>query len=256
MKKAHFIALQTIVIKETQRFMRIWVQTIVPPAVTTALYFIIFGQLIGSRIGSIDGVTYIQFIVPGLIMMTVIMNSYSNVSGSFFITKLQHSVEELLVSSAPNYVILLGYLIGGIMRGLVVSFVVALVALCFTHLHIQHFWVVLLIVMLVSAIFSLAGLINAIYAKTFDHISFIPTFVLTPLTYLAGIFYSISMLPAFWQKASLFNPIFYMVNTMRYGILGISDVSVWVGFLLVLSFCVALFIYAWMLLDKGVGLKT
>jgi ABC-2 type transport system permease protein len=255
-KQAHIIALQTIIIKETQRFLRIWVQTIVPPAVTTALYFIIFGQLIGSRIGNIGGVSYIQFIVPGLIMMTVIMNSYSNVSGSFFITKLQHSVEELLVSSAPNYIILLGYLIGGVMRGLAVSFVVALVALCFTHLYVQHLWVVLVTVVLVSSIFSLAGLINAIYAKTFDHISFVPTFILTPLTYLAGIFYSISMLPVFWQKVSLFNPIFYMVNTMRYGILGVSDVSVSAGLVFMVLFNAVLFAYAWRLLSKGVGLKT
>ncbi|HED33470.1 MAG TPA: ABC transporter permease, partial [Gammaproteobacteria bacterium] len=210
-------ALKTIIIKEYLRFIRIWIQTVLPPAITTALYFIIFGNLIGSQIGDIDGHKYMDYIVPGLILMAVITNSYGNVVSSFYSAKFQKSIEELLVSPTPNYLILLGYVAGGVTRGIIVGIIVTLVAMFFSDINIHSYSLTLLIFILTSALFSIAGLINAIYANSFDDISIIPTFVLTPLTYLGGIFYSIEMLPEFWQTVSLANPILYMVDSFRYG---------------------------------------
>ncbi|MGD8498460.1 MAG: ABC transporter permease, partial [Chromatiales bacterium] len=212
------IALQTIVIKEVLRFSRIWVQTIVPPMVTTALYFVIFGNLIGSRIGEMDGLAYMDFIVPGLIMMAIITNSYANVVSSFYGAKFQRHIEEMLVSPIPNYLILIGFVSGGVARGLIVGVAVTGVSLFFSDLAVQNLAITLSVVVLTAILFSLAGFINGVYAKSFDDISLIPTFVLTPLTYLGGIFYSIALLPEFWQKASLLNPILYMINAFRYGI--------------------------------------
>ena len=251
-----WLAFRTIVEKEVRRFMRIWQQTLLPPAITIALYFVIFGRLIGPRIGEMSGFSYIEFVVPGLIMMSVITNSYSNVVSSFFGTKFQRSIEELLVSPVPNYVILLGYVIGGVARGLAVGAIVTLLSLFFTKLQVSHVGITIAIVFLTAVLFALAGFINAVYANTFDDISIIPTFVLTPLTYLGGVFYSISMLPAFWQGVSQANPVLYMVNAFRYGLLGVSDINVVWAFVMVVVFCVALFGYSLYLLERGKKLRS
>ena len=250
------IALQTILTKEILRFLRIWIQTILPPAITTALYFIIFGKLIGARLGAVDGLTYSQYIAPGLIMMAVITNAYSNVVSSFFSAKFQRHIEEMLVSPLPNAIIVLGFVGGGAARGLAVGLVVTAVSLFFADLHWQHPLLTLVVIVLTSVLFSLGGLINGIFAKSFDDISLIPTFVLTPLTYFGGIFYSVKMLPPFWQDASLFNPILYMVNAFRFGILGVSDINIVLAVALILLLIVSLFSYSLWLLHRGTGIRN
>ena len=250
------LALRTIVVKEVRRFARIWIQTILPSAITVALYFIIMGKFIGSQIGDVDGYTYIEFIAPGLIMMGIITNSYANSVSSFYSSKFQRHIEEMLVYPMPNYIIILGFMLGGIARGLAVGIAVTLVALFFTQLHIHSVSIVFITSILTAALFSVAGLINGIFAKSFDDISIIPTFVLTPLTYLGGIFFSIEMLPSFWQKVSLSNPILYMVNSFRMGILGTSDVSLTTAICVTVGFLVALFLICLYLLNKGVGIRT
>ena len=250
------IAFETLVIKEVRRFTRIWVQTLVPPAITIALYFVVFGNLVGRRIGDMGGFNYMEFIVPGLIMMAVIQNSYSNVVSSFFSHKFQRSVEELLVSPVPNSVILAGFVVGGMVRGLLVGGVVSLMALAFVDLKVEHPLIIISVILLTSLVFSLAGFINALFANSFDDISIIPTFVLTPLIYLGGVFYSSALLPGFWQGVSAMNPIFYMVNTFRYGFLGVSDVPVTVAFLILISFAVVLSSACLWLLNRGTGLRT
>lgn len=254
--KLMLVAFQTIVVREIRRFLRIWVQTLIPPAVTMALYFVIFGSLIGSRIGDMGGFSYMQFVVPGLIMMSVITNSYSNVVSSFFSAKFQRNVEEMLVSPVSNFVILSGFVIGGVARGLAVGVIVTFLSLFFTHLHITHWLIMCSIVFLTAVLFSLAGFINAVYARNFDDIAIIPTFVLTPLTYLGGVFYSISLLPGFWQGVSKLNPILYMVNAFRYGVLGVTDINITYAFVMILVFIAAAFAYAMYLLNSGRGLRT
>ncbi|MBK7301234.1 MAG: ABC transporter permease [Moraxellaceae bacterium] len=250
-----YIALQTIVTKEVRRFTRIWVQTLLPPAITMSLYFVIFGNIVGSRVGQMGGFDYMQYIVPGLIMMSVITNSYSNVVSSFYSAKFQRSIEELMVSPVPPYIVLSGYLIGGMVRGLLVGLIVTLLSLFFTQLHISHLGVIIYSVLLTSILFSLGGFINAVFAKSFDDISIVPTFVLTPLTYLGGVFYSIDNLSPFFQTASLFNPIVYMVNTFRYGILGVSDINVTLSLSLITVGTIGLYFYALRLLTSGRGMK-
>ncbi len=250
------IALKSILTKEIQRFMRIWVQTLVPPAITISLYFVIFGSLIGPRIGEMGGFDYMSFIVPGLIMMSVITNSYSNVASSFFSAKWQRNVEEMLVAPVPNWVIVAGYVGGGMCRGILVGLIVTLVSLLFVDIQLHNVWVVIATVMLTSATFALGGLINAIFAGSFDDISIIPTFILTPLTYLGGVFYSISLLPDFWQGVSQANPIVYMVNAFRYGFLGFTDVSLVTAFAVIGVFIVTLFTIAMVLISKGIGLRS
>ena len=250
-----FIAFKSIVIKECLRFLRIWIQTILPPVMTVALYFVIFGNLIGSQIGDIGDYSYMQYIVPGLVLMSVISNSYANVVSSFYSSKFQRNIEELLISPTPNYLILLGYISGGMARGILVGISVMLVSLIFSDLHIHSYMVTIAVFVLTSMLFSIAGLINAVYANSFDDISIIPTFVLTPLTYLGGIFYSINMLPEFWQSVSLINPILYMINAFRFGLLGVSDIPLWQAFSLILAFISVLFIFALQLLNRGKGLK-
>ena len=250
-----FTAYKTISIKEILRFSRIWVQTILPPAITMSLYFVIFGNLIGKAIGEMDGFQYIDYIVPGLIMMSVITNAYSNVVSSFFSSKMHGSVQELLISPTPNIVILLGFITGGVARGLGVGIMVTIVASFFTDLTIQHPFITLGIVFLTAFLFSIAGFINAVFAKTFDAINIIPVFILTPLTYLGGVFYSVNMLSDFWRDVSMFNPVLYMVNGFRYGILGISDISPLSSFALLLVFIVLLFSFAMYLLNRGIGLR-
>ncbi len=251
-----YVAFSTIVIKEIRRFGRIWVQTLIPPAITMALYFVIFGNLIGSRIGDMGGYDYMAYIVPGLIMMSVITNSYANVVSSFYGAKFQNQIEELLVSPTPNYVILTGFIVGGVARGLAVGFIVTLLSLFFTKLSIAHLGVTILSVVMTAILFSLGGFINAIFANSFDDISIIPTFVLTPLTYLGGVFYSIDLLPEFWRHVSLFNPIVYMVNAFRYGILGVSDISLVTAFSIVGLFVVVLFTFCLYLLKHSKGLRS
>ncbi len=251
-----YVAFKTILIKEWLRFMRIWIQTVLPPAITMVLYFVIFGNLIGSQIGSIHGFTYMEYIVPGLIMLGIIANAYANVVSSFFGAKFQRHIEEMLVSPTPNYVILLGFISGGVARGLTVGFAVFLVSLFFTHLQVHNVLVTVSVVFLTAVLFSLGGFINGVFAKSFDDISIVPTFVLTPLTYLGGIFYSIDMLSPFWERVSLVNPILYMINAFRFGILGVSDISLTASFAIIIGFIVALFIVGVRLLDRGVGIRT
>ena len=251
-----WIPYYTMMRKEFVRIMRIWSQTLLPPAVTSSLYFIIFGAFIGSQLAPIDGYSYIQFIVPGLIMMSVITSSYSNTVSTFFFAKFIHNLDEMLVSPTPNWVIVLGFVSGGVLRGLLVGALVLVVSLFFTHLVVYNALVLLSAITLTSVLFSLGGLINGVFAKGFDGMSIVPTFVLTPLTYLGGIFYSISQFPPVWQKVSLVNPILYMVNAFRYGFLGISDVPVWICFS-VLFGCIALFvgIILW-LFRQGIGMRV
>ncbi|PMH41255.1 ABC transporter permease [Vibrio sp. 10N.286.49.B3] len=256
MYQQYWTAFKSLLTKEIVRFTRIWVQTIVPPAITMSLYFIIFGNLIGSRIGEMNGFSYMEYIVPGLIMMSVITNSYSNVASSFFSAKLQKNIEELLVAPVPNYIIIAGYVMGGVTRGLAVGAIVTFVSLFFVDLQIQHWGVIIVTVFLTSVVFALGGLINAIFAKTFDDISIIPTFVLTPLTYLGGVFYSISLLPEFWQGVSKLNPIVYMVNAFRYGFLGVSDVGIVASFSVLGLFIISLYSVAYYLVTKGIGLRS
>jgi len=249
------IAFATIVRKEMRRFLRIWVQTILPPMITTALYFVIFGKMIGSQLAPIEGFSYMDYIVPGLIMMTVISNSYANVVSSFYGSKFQRYVEELLIAPIPLSLILIGFVSGGVARGLIVGAMVTVVAGFFVDLQLHSLWISLSVLLLTSILFSLGGFINAVYAKSFDDISIIPTFVLTPLTYLGGIFYSVHMLPGIWQDISLANPILYMINTFRYGMIGVSDISLTTAYAVIIGFIVLLYSYSLWLLRRGVGLR-
>lgn len=251
-----WVAFYTIIVREIRRFTRIWPQTLLPPAITMSLYFAIFGNLIGGRIGEMGGFSYMQYIVPGLIMMSVITNSYSNVSSSFFSAKFQHSVQELLVSPTPNWVILLGYTLGGVARGLCVGLIVTLLSLFFTHLALENLFLTIVVVCLTAVMFSLGGFVNAIYARSFDDVSIVPTFILTPLTYLGGVFYSIDLLPDFWQSVSMLNPVLYMVNAFRYGILGVSDINVYWALVIVSVFIVVLFSFGLRLLNQGKGIRS
>ena len=250
------VAYRTILTKEVLRFTRIWIQTVLPSAVTTALYFVIFGTLIGERVGEMDGLPYVDFIVPGLILMAVITNSYSNVVSSFYSSKFQRYVDELLIAPVPNWVIVAGYVSGGMARGVVVGVVVTLVSLFFTDLQVASYGVTLVVFVLTSILFALGGFINAIFAESFDDISIVPTFVLTPLTYLGGVFYSIHMLPEPWQTLSLANPVLYMINAFRFGLFGVSDIPVALGFGIILLFILALTAFSLWLLKRGVGIKS
>lgn len=260
MSNRNMTALTTIWIKECTRFLRIWVQTLVPPAITMSLYFVIFGKLIGDRIGPIDGSSYMEFIVPGLIMMAVITNSYSNVSSSFFSAKFQRNVEEILVAPVPTWVVILGFVGGGVARACIIGVVVICVSTFFIDIQIANYAVIVITILLTSIMFSMAGLINGIYAKNFDDISIIPTFVLTPLTYLGGVFYSASMLEKvfneFWQGVIQVNPIYHMVNAFRYGFLGSADVNYIVALIILVGFNIALFAVAYRLLSKGIGIRA
>ena len=252
----NFIALGTIVRREIMRILRIWGQTLVPPAITMTLYFLIFGGLIGSRIGDMGGYTYMEFIVPGLVMMSVIQNSYGNISSSFFGAKFGRHVEELLVSPMPHWVILGGYVAGAVLRGLMVGAIVLVIAMFFTKVRIPHPFITFTTVLLGATIFSLAGFINAVYAKKFDDVAIVPTFILTPLTYLGGVFYSVKLLPPWAEAMTHANPIFYMVNAFRYGLLGTSDVPVWIAYTLMLGFAIGLGALGLWLLKRGVGLRS
>ncbi len=248
------IAFTTIVIKEVKRFTRIWIQTLLPPAITTILYFVIFGNLIGKAIGDMEGYSYSEFIAPGLIMMSIINNSYANVVSSFFGAKFHGNIQEMIISPLPSNIVLLGFLSGGLVRGLMVGVLVTLVSMFFTDLHIYNIWIVISIVILTSFLLATAGFINAFYARTFDGMNIVPIFILGPLTYLGGVFYSISMLPDFWQKISQLNPILYMVNGFRYGFLGVADTNISITFTLLIVMNIMLYSYAYLLLKKGKGI--
>ena len=252
----NLVALGTIVRREVNRILRIWGQTLMPPAITMTLYFLIFGGLIGSRVGQMDGIRYMDFIVPGLVMMSVIQNSYGNISSSFFGAKFGRHIEELLVSPMPNWVILGGYVAGAVLRGLMVGAIVLVIAMFFTHVRVPHPFVTLSTVILGATIFALAGFVNAVYAKKFDDIAIVPTFILTPLTYLGGVFYSVKLLPDWAEAATHLNPIFYMVNAFRYGLLGVSDVPLWVAYALMLGFVLALGALGLWLLKRGTGMRS
>ena len=250
-----WISYLTIVCKEVTRFTRIWQQTMLPPVITTSLYFVIFGNLIGARIGTMDGHRYMDFIVPGLILMSVITNSYANVSSSFFSGKFQRSIEEIQVSPTPNAIILLGYVTGGMVRGLLVGIIVTLVSMYFSDLSIHNIFVMISVIMLTALLFALGGFLNGLFARKFDDVSIVPTFILTPLTYLGGIFYSISLLPPFWQSISHANPILYMINAFRYGFLGTSDIPLGISYFLILVFSTILFLVNLRLLNSGYGIR-
>lgn len=254
--KENSIGLYTIVRREVTRFIRIWSQTLLPSVITMMLYFVIFGNVMGSRIGAIDGFSYIEYIVPGLIMMAIITNAYGNVVASFYTSKFQRNIEEMIVSPLPNFIIIWGYLLGGLARGVTVGILVTGVSLFFAVLPIAHIWVVFLVGVLTALLFALAGLINGIFAKSFDDINIVPTFVLTPLTYLGGVFYSLDFLPHFWQWVSYGNPVFYMVNAFRYGMLGQSDIDIHIAIWIIIGFIVVFYSWAIWLFRKGVGIKT
>jgi ABC-2 type transport system permease protein len=252
----NWVGYKTIVRKEVTRILRIWAQTVVPPAITMTLYFIIFGNLIGSRIGNMGGFDYMEFIVPGLIMMSVITSSYGNMVSSFFGAKFGRHIEELLISPLPNWVILAGYVTGALARGIMVGTVVMAISLFFVRVEVQHPFVMVSVLLLTSVVFAMAGMVNAIFANKFDDIAIVPTFILTPLTYLGGVFYSISLLPPFWQKISAFNPILYMVNGFRYGILGVSDVGIGWTYTIIAVFVVLLSSLCLWLLHRGTGMRS
>ncbi len=254
--RQQYVAFYTILTKEILRFMRIWIQTVLPAAITTGLYFIIFGNLIGSQLSDIAGFSYMDYIVPGIILMAIINNSYANVVSSFYGAKFQRHVEEMLISPMPNYLIVLGFAVGGMVRGLIVGSVVTIISLIFSEPQLHHLLVTLYVVVMTSLLFALGGFVNAVYANSFDDISIIPTFVLTPLTYLGGIFYSIEMLPEFWQSVSLVNPILYMINAMRYGMLGVSDINITTALLIITGFVVGLYLFCLYLLSRGVGIRN
>ena len=252
----NLIALFTVARREISRILRIWAQTLVPPAITMTLYFLIFGSLIGSRIGDMGGYDYMDFIVPGLVMMSIIQNSYGNISSSFFSAKFGRHIEELLVSPMPNWVILGGYVAGAVLRGVLVGIIVLGIAMLFTPVRIPHPLVTITTVLLGATIFSLAGFVNAVYAKKFDDVAIVPTFILTPLTYLGGVFYSVKMLPDWAQTMTKANPVFYMVNAFRYGLLGTSDIPVGIAYALMIGFVIVLGSLSLWLLKRGVGLRS
>lgn len=251
----NLIGLKTLIRRELIRIVRIWPQTLVPPVITMTLYFLIFGTFIGSKIGVMQGVTYLEFILPGLIMMSVISNSYLNVVSSLFGSKFQRNIEEMIISPMSTFTILLGFISGGVFRGLIIGSLVTIVGLAFTNIAIFNLIVVIAVVCSTSVLFALGGVLNALYAKTFDDISIIPTFIITPLTYLGGVFYSIDLLPPFFRTLSLFNPILYIINTFRYGFIGVSDINVMYSLGVIALFIVIFFYSAYTLLDKGIGIK-
>lgn len=256
MFKLYFTALRSLAVKETNRYLRIWIQTLVPPVITTSLYFVIFGNLIGGRIGQMDGFSYMEFIVPGLIMMSVITSSYANVSSSFFSQKFQKNIEELLIAPVPTHIIIWGFVIGGMGRSILVGTLVTAISLFFVPLHVYSWSIIIITLLMTAILFSLAGLLNGIYAKSFDDVSIVPTFVLQPLTYLGGVFYAISMLPPFWQAVSKVNPIVYMISGFRYGFLGTIDVPLIFSMTILIIFIVVLYGVCWHLIEKGRGLRS
>jgi ABC-2 type transport system permease protein len=256
MKNPTFIGFYTMMRKEVIRIIRIWSQTLLPPIVTTTLYFIVFGTFIGSQIKEVHGHTYMEFIVPGLVMMSLITSAYMNTVSTFYFAKWQRTIDEMLVSPMPSWVVMMGFVSGGVIRAGLVGVLVVGVSIFFTHLVIHNIFVIFVAAFLTAILFSFAGLVNGFFAKSFDAISIVPTFVLTPLTYLGGVFYSIDQLPPFFRTLSLGNPILYMVNLFRYGFLGVSDVNPWLAFLVLIGFLLVFIILTTWLFKRGKGLKN
>lgn len=252
----YYTALKSLAIKETNRYLRIWVQTLVPPVITTSLYFVIFGKMIGGRIGDMGGFSYMEFIVPGLIMMSAITSSYSNVSSSFFSQKFQKNIEELLVAPVPTHVIIWGFVLGGLGRSLLVGTLVTIISLLFVPLNVFSWLIVILTLLMTAILFSLAGLINGVFAQSYDDVSIVPTFVLQPLTYLGGVFYAISMLPPFWQTVSKVNPIVYMISAFRYGFLGTTDVPIMASLMILVLFIIIVYSVCYYLINTGKGIRS
>lgn len=251
-----FISFYTIVRKDVLRMFRIWAQTFLPSVVTSSLYFLVFGAFLGSKIGTVQGVPYVMFVVPGLVMLAVVTNAYANTSSVMFSSKFfGRNIDEILVSPTPPWVLVAGYVTGGVIRGVLIGFFVLLVSLFFTHLTVYNIFVVLMFLILTSLVFALAGLVNGIYAKSIDGINIVPTFVLTPLVYLGGVFYSAQVLPGFWGTLTKLDPVFYIINGFRYGFLGISDVSIYFSVGLLLTFVAVLLGVAWYLVKIGLGLR-
>ena len=250
------IVLYTLLRREILRFMRIWIQTLLPPAVTTMLYCVIFGELVGRQLMGVGSYSYMEYIIPGLILMTVITNSYSNVVTSFYSTRFHKNIEEMLISPMPAYVLMIGFVAGGMARGLVVGLVVWVVSLTFATLPFPNLGLTFVVLLLTSAVFSVAGLINGIYARSFDGISIIPTFILMPLTYLGGVFYSVEILPEFWRNITLFNPIFYMIDVFRHGSMGFSDVDVLQSLIILTACLIVLATACLQLLVRGVRIRN
>jgi ABC-2 type transport system permease protein len=246
----------TMVRKEIVRIIRIWSQTLLPPVVTTTLYFVVFGGFIGSQLAARDGFSYMQFILPGLVMMAMITSSYMNTVSTFYFAKWQRTIDEVLVSPMPDWAVMLGFVSGGVIRGALVGVLVMIAGLFFTHIAVHSLLAILAAGLLTSVLFALAGLVNGFFAKSFDGISIVPTFVLTPLTYLGGIFYSVDQLPPLWRDVSLFNPILYMVNAFRYGFLGVSDVPVAFAFGVLCVLAAVFFAIALWMFRRGKGLKN
>lgn len=253
---AQIIALKTLLRKEVVRIMRIWTQTLLPPVVTISLYFLIFGKFVGSQIGDVHGIDYMSFIVPGLVMMAVISNSYGNVVSSFFGSKFQRNIEEILVSPMQPWVIVAGYVLAGTLRGIIVGFCVFCVSCFFVAPHIEHPWVVLGFVTITAIMFSLAAMINGIFARNFDEVAFFQNFILTPLIYLGGVFYSIANLPQVWQYISFANPLVYMVNGLRFGFYGFSDVNILISAIILIGMTTILWFTNIFLIRKGIGIKN
>lgn len=256
MLKKQLIALKTLVRVETIRFLRVWIQSLMPPVVTIVLYFLVFGHFIGPHLQIQSGVSYMQFIVPGLVMMAVVMNSYNNAAFAFFMTRFQRSIEEMLVSPMDTHVILLGFSIASIARGLLTGCIVTLVSFLFTHELPYNISILFISAILAALFFSLLGFLNGIYAKKFDDVSTVPTFILTPLVYLGGVFYAIQQLPPVWQLVSYFNPIMYLVSLFRYGFVGLQTTSLLYSILILLAANILLYAYNISLLKRGVGIRT
>lgn len=252
----NWIAFQTLFRKEIRRFLRIWVQTILPSGIMITLYIVIFGSFIGSRVLPIQGYSYLQYIIPGLIMMTIINNAYTNVVSSLYAARFQKNIEEVLIAPVSNTLILLAYTLAGVTRGVLVGILVTGISLLFTRLQVHSLFQIVTITILSAMLFSLAGFTNGLFAKKFDDTSIVPTFILTPLTYLGGIFYTINLLPPFWHTVSLFNPVLYIVSAFRYAILGISDINVMNAFVCITLIVLFLFLLNWYLLRRGVGIRN
>jgi ABC-2 type transport system permease protein len=251
-----WISFYTIVRKDAARMFRIWPQTFLPSIITSVLYFLIFGSFLGSSIGEVQGVPYILFVVPGLVMLAVVTQSYANTSFVMFTSKFfGRNIDEILVSPTPPWILVAGYIAGGVVRGVVVGVLVLLVSLFFTHLVVYSYLTILLFLVLTSLVFSLAGLVNGVYAKSMDGISIVPTFVLTPLVYLGGVFYSVESLAPFWRAVTQVDPIFYIINGFRYGFLGASDVPILYSTGLLLLFTAVFTGIAIYLIRNGLGLK-
>lgn len=252
---SQIIGLYTLLKAQIKRTCRLWVQVLVPPIITTALYFMIFGKIMGARIGSIDGISYIEYITPGLIMMAVVNNAFSHVTAVLFGARFQHSIEELLVSPMTNLAILTGYVLGGVIRAFIVGFFVLLVACFFARVQIDHPLLALAVCFIAAVLMALVAFINSVLARTFDDISIIPTFILTPMSYLGGVFYSIHLLPTLWRTISMFNPLLYLINAFRYAFFGVADVAFGTALTVISATALMLAIVCLQMMNKGVGLR-